>query len=172
MLHGFGAESTNSAQRHTNGPDGAAGAFLGPEQFGRIGLHPVAVAASIHVGREDQHAPASRFFDGGAETVVGRATVIERFAEERRSRGGIHFGARLHEDVLGERQGVAVGVEVARVLLQQGEHGVDLLLGPAAELAGQSCPTARLHIGTDTHPPTCARTTPPTPARATGGTDG
>src|SRR5439155_27180819 len=94
----------------------------------------VAVAASIAVGREDQHTPASGFFDRGAEAVVGRTTVVERFAEERRGGRWTHFGARLHENVLGERQGVAVGVEVASVLLQQAEKGSDLRLCPAAEL--------------------------------------
>ena len=120
---GLGAEAANRGQGHADGADGLLGLALRGDAFECVILDGEAIGAAVHARAEHDHAPAARLLDGSPEAVVGRAAVVEHVAKERRGGFGVDLGACLGQHVLGERQGVSVGIQVAGVFLQQRRAG-------------------------------------------------
>ena len=116
-------------------PLGEPACAVAGDELERVGVDDgIPVGAAVDARRQDQHAPLACLLDRGAQAVVGGAAVVQDLGEEGGRGRGIELAAGLMKDVLGERQRVAVRVQIAGVLLEQGQDAVDLLVGPATQL--------------------------------------
>src|SRR5262245_59406878 len=93
-------------------------------------LDEVMVRAVQDAWWQEHHAPLPRFLDCDSESIVNGATVVQDLGEECGNGGRVHFETSLLVGTARELERMAVAIQIADVLVEEGEQTRDLACGP------------------------------------------